>query len=402
MSITSHDFTPFIPSGDVLRNSALPDLVMSLVGANGQLGRLSAVTKETISQHMVVINSYYSNLIEGNHTLPHQIRAAQRGEYDEDPSKRDLQKESVAHIHVQNWIKEQSLDHDIIYSSDFIKAIHKEFYSQLPEHMWEIKDDDGKVTGKVVPGEWRNQSVKVGRHIPPDDKYLNTLMNQFFQIYHPKHFVGHNKIISMMCAHHRFVWIHPFLDGNGRVVRLFTDTALSSLGLNGIGVWCLSRGLARTSKDYKASLERADFSRQGMNDGRGLLSQNNLLAFCEYMLKTAIDQVEYISALLETEKMRGRITSYIQARNDNRVPGISGDIKKIAALILYNAFMNGELKRPMAYSLCGMPDRTASRLLKQLKDEGLLTESSPRAPFKWAIPEHAEPWYFPDLVPGTV
>ncbi|RKZ47510.1 MAG: Fic family protein [Gammaproteobacteria bacterium] len=405
MNITSHNFTPFIPSDEVLEKSALPDLAMSLDRADGQLaGRLVDTTKKTISQHMVIINSYYSNLIEGNHTLPHEIRAAQRGEYDEDPLKRDLQKESVAHIHVQNWIKDQSPDRDMIYSPAFLKAIHREFYNQLPEHMWEIKDKDGKVKGKVVPGEWRNQSVEVGRHIPPDDKSLNTLMEQFCQIYHPDKFVGQKKIIAVMCAHHRFVWIHPFHDGNGRVVRLFTDTALSSLGLNGIGVWCLSRGLARTSKDYKASLARADFSRQGIQDGRGLLSQNNLLEFCEYMLKTAIDQVEYISGLLELQKMLNRITGYIQARNDDRVTGISDDISEKAILILYNAFINGELKRSMAYDLCasGKSDRTDRRLLEQLKKEGLLTESSSRSPFRWAIPEHAEPWYFPELVPGTM
>ena len=402
MNITSHDFTPFIPSDEVLGKSALPDLVMSLVGSDGQLSRLSDATKETISQHMALINSYYSNLIEDNHTLPHEIRAAQRGEYSEDPLKRDLQKESVAHIHVQNWIKEQSLDHDMIYSPDFFKAIHREFYNQLPEHMWEIKDKDGKIKGEVVPGEWRNQNIKVGIHIPPPDKDLSALMEQFCQIYHPGKFVGHNKIISVMCAHHRFVWIHPFLDGNGRVVRLFTDTALSSLGLNGIGVWCLSRGFARTSKDYKAALARADFSRQGVHDGRGLLSQNNLLAFCEYTLKIAIDQVEYISGLLELQKMQNRITSYIQARNDNRVSGINGGIDEKAALVLYNAFINGELKRSMAYDLCGMKSRTARRLLEQLKSEGLITESSSRSPFRWAIPEHAEPWYFPELAPGTV
>ena len=138
--------------------------------------------------------------------------------------------------------------------------------------MLEIKDEEGKVKGKVVPGEWRTEPVRVGIHVPPSENDLNTLMQKFCDIYHPNNFTGDKKYIAVMCAHHRFVWIHPFIDGNGRVVRLFTDTALSSLGLNSVGVWCLSRGLARSSKDYKASLARADFSRQGMGDGRGLLS----------------------------------------------------------------------------------------------------------------------------------
>ena len=120
MVTTSHNFTPFIPDDTALNRSDLPDLVIAMVGADAKLaGHLTEVTKETIRQYMEVINSYYSNLIEGNHTHPHEIRAAQRGEYHDDPLKRDLQRESVAHIHVQNWVKQQTLDEDSIYSCDF-------------------------------------------------------------------------------------------------------------------------------------------------------------------------------------------------------------------------------------------------------------------------------------------
>ncbi|MCY4362063.1 MAG: Fic family protein [Gammaproteobacteria bacterium] len=351
---------------------------------------------------MEVINSYYSNLIEGNHTQPYEIRAAQRGKYHDDPIKRDLQKESVAHIHVQKWIKQQVLDQNTIYSSDFLKALHREFYTQLPERMWEIKDDEGNTKGKIIPGEWRTDTVKVGLHVPPSADNLESLMQQFCEIYHPRRYSGERKYIALMCAHHRFVWVHPFLDGNGRVARLFTDAALSSLGLNSVGVWYISRGVARAANGYKGLLARADFPRQGMHDGRGLLSQENLVDFCRFMLAAAIDQITYMTRLLDLGQIQKRISRYIQARNDNRVPAISAEIKEIASLVLYQAFIHGELERQMAYELCGMSERSARRLLAQLKEEGLLTETSSRSPLKWSIPEHAEPWYFPELVPGQV
>ena len=403
MVTTSRNFTPFIPDGTALNRSDLPDLVLSMVSADAKLaGHLTEVTKESIRQHMEVINSYYSNLIEGNHTEPYEIRAAQRGEYHEDPLKRDLQRETVALIHVQKWIKRQALDQDSIYSSDFIKALHREFYTQLPGRAREVKDDEGNTKGKIIPGEWRTDPVRVGAHIPPSGDDLESLMQEFCEIYHPRRYSGERKYIALMCAHHRFVWIHPFLDGNGRVARLFTDVALSSLGLNSVGVWYISRGLARAASDYKGLLARADFPRQGMHDGRGLLSQENLVEFCRLMLATAIDQITYMTRLLDLEQIQKRIAGYIQARNDNRVPAISAEIKEIASLVLYQAFIHGELERSVAYELCGMPDRSARRLLAQLKEEGLLTETSSRSRLKWAIPEHAEPWYFPQLVPGQV
>lgn len=68
-------------------------------------------------------------------------------------------------------------------------------------------------------------------------------------------------------------------------------------------------------------------------------------------------------------------------------------------MVLYNAFIHGELERAQALELCAMPERSARRLLSQLKSDGLLSESSPKSPLRWEIPEHAEPWYFPQLVP---
>ena len=62
------------------------------------------------------------------------------------------------------------------------------------------------------------------------------------------------------------------MDGNGRIGRLFTDAALKAVGLDSYGTWCLSRGLARSSSQYKTLLANADAPRQGTYDGRGRLT----------------------------------------------------------------------------------------------------------------------------------
>lgn len=392
---------PFIPSDKALGESLLPDKAVDLNKQSaGLMGQLSPITLATLSQYMSVINSYYSNLIEGNPTPPHQIRAAQREEYSDDPSKRDLQMESLAHIAVQQWLREQSHDLDTIYSSEFIKELHLRFYQQVPESLWLIRNNKGEVVDKVVPGEWRKRRVDVGRHIAPDHENVDDLMKRFCEIYHPKKYQGDRKLIAVMAAHHRFAWIHPFIDGNGRVGRLFTDVALKAVGLESYGAWCLSRGLAKSSDEYKAFLAAADASRQGDLDGRGALTEKGLLNFSDYMLSTAIDQVSYISGLLDLKDLRKRIKSYVLARNDYRVPGMSKSLKTNAILVLHTAFIHGELERAEALELCAMPERSARRLLSQLKSEGLLSETSSKSPLRWEIPEHAEPWYFPQLSPG--
>ena len=226
-------------------------------------------------------------------------------------------------------------------------------------------------------------------------------MDKFCETYQQNRFTGDRRLIAIMAAHHRFAWIHPFLDGNGRVGRLITDAALKAGGLDSYGVWCLSRGLANKNGDYKKTLAMADKVRQGDYDGRGQLTEKGLLEFCDYMLGTAIDQVDYISSLLGLVDFRKRVDAYIQARNDGRVLAASKELKPVAGLILHTAFMYGEISRSQALELSGMPERTARRLLSQLKADGLLSETSSKSPLRWEIPEHAEPWYFPELAPRS-
>ncbi|WP_049631355.1 Fic family protein [Cellvibrio sp. pealriver] len=400
MATSILDIAPFIPSDKSLGQSLLPDKAISLISQSAKLtGQIAPLTLARLEQHMAAINSYYSNLIEGNATRPHEIRAAQRGNYSGDPAKRDLQQESLAHMQVQEWLVAQQPDLDRLFTPDFICRLHREFYQRVPESLWVIKDEQGETVDKVIPGEWRARSVIVGQHIPPKAEDLALLMAKFCETYNPKKFSGDRKIIALMAAHHRFAWIHPFIDGNGRVGRLLTDAALKAVGLESYGAWCLSRGLARSATQYKNLLANADAPRQGDHDGRGHFTEKGLINFCDYMLDNAIDQVTYISDLLELAKMRQRIESYVAARNDDRVDGISGQLKSTASLILFTAFQQGEIQRAQALELCAMPERSARRLLSQLKSEGLLSETSSKSPLRWEIPEHAEPWYFPNLNP---
>lgn len=395
------DFAPFIPSEAALNRSNLLDKATELNRQSAKLaGRIHPVSADTLRSHMAVINSYYSNLIEGNNTRPHEIRQAQNGHYSADPAKRDLQQESVAHIGVQRWINDGRPDLQHIYSPDFILELHRQFYRHVPDSLKAVKDNSGTVTDRVVAGNWRKRDVEIGRHLAPGHESLPSLMTRFCEQYQPARYGGDQKLIAIVCAHHRFLWVHPFLDGNGRVARLWTDAALHAVGLESYGVWCLSRGLARSSEQYKGALARADFPRQGSQDGRGHLSEQGLLGFCDMMLDTALDQVAYIADLLELAKLKARIDGYIQARNDRRVPGIDTPLKAEAALILYTAFLQGSLQRSEAIALTGMHERNARRLLSQLKQEGLLSETSSKSPLRWEIPEHAEPWYFPQLAPG--
>lgn len=392
------DFTPFIPSEQALEETDLPDRVMRLTRESASLGGgLAPQTFETIRRHMSVINSYCSNLIEGSKIHPHDIRQAQAGNYSSDPAKRDLQIESVAHIGVQEWIFGQKLSVGQVFSADFIQELHRKFYEQLPESLRLVRDEQSGTEEMVEPGQWRQRPVSVGRHLPPVTDDMGDLVDRFCQTYSAVRYRGTQKTIAVLCAHHRLLWIHPFLDGNGRVARLWLDASLKAIDYDSYGLWCIARGLARTSDQYKAALASADIRRNGDRDGRGQLSEEGLIRFCSYMLEQALDQVEYMTDLLDLNSIRQRINAYIKARNEGLIDGGTGTLKPTASTVLFNTFITGEMERGEALEAMAMPERSARRQISLMREEGLLVSDSKSAPLRWAIPEHAEPWLFPDL-----
>jgi Fic family protein len=101
------------------------------------------------------------------------------------------------------------------------------------------------------------------------------------------------RIMAMADAHHRFNYIHPFPDGNGRVGRLLNYAMAHYAGIAAHGLWSISRGLAcglKSRGEYKEMMDHADMPRQGELDGRGSLSRRALTEFILRILKVSIDQ----------------------------------------------------------------------------------------------------------------
>jgi len=397
---------PMVPRYDAVYRSELPSKVQQLERVAARLdGLVQPATALVLEEHMRIVNSYYSNKIEGNNTHPREIRKAMEGDYSAIPAQRDLQLESLAHINVQKQLQTVPLLPEYVMSTRCLSDLHRMFYEELPEHMWVVerpngKGTDGKGTETIVPGQFRlpGQEVDVGEHTPPVGDELDSYLSRFVKAYDFEAHRGEMSVIAVLAAHHRFVWIHPFIDGNGRVGRLHTDLLLRTLGLGACGLWCLSRGLARGT-DYKAALARADYVRQGDRDGRGALSEGTLLSFIEYMLDVAIDQVQYMELILDIQGMSTRIKSYVADRHKMLIPGMP-KLRPEAARLIERAFTYGTIPKSDTAEVAGLSDSVTKKLVQQMKEEGLLTEETSRAPLKWAIPEHTERYYLPQLSPA--
>src|SRR5690606_4832512 len=125
-----------------------------------------------------------------------------------------------------------------------------------------------------------------GSHLAVSPGAVPRFLARFEEVY--CHLGKSETILSAAAAHHRLVWIHPFLDGNGRVVRLMSYATLLE-ALDTGGIWSIARGLARNVEKYKQCLANCELSRRNDLDGRGNLSEEALAEFTQFFLETCLD-----------------------------------------------------------------------------------------------------------------
>jgi len=303
------------------KSGKLEELAVELLEKSAKLsGTMNPITRGAIADFLRPMNSYYSNLIEGHDTHPIDINNALNHEYSDNKEKRNLQLEAFAHIKVLEGISTEIKDNSFNYtptSIDFIKEIHKRFYKHLPEEFKEIKTKDGEIK-KMIPGEIRKTEVQVGRHIAPKADNLNLFTKRFEEFYNPfltENTSKINRIISFAAAHHRLAWIHPFLDGNGRVIRLFSDTCFLYNNVAASELWSISRGMARTNVEYKDRLANADIKRLNDLDGHGNLSNKMLEDFL--FLESSIPRILDLSEKEITSRFRKTMEPLIQIANNS-------------------------------------------------------------------------------------
>ena len=246
-----------------------------------------------------------------------------------------------------------------------------------------------------MPGELRTGDVAVGHHNPPPADDLPRFMRRFEQAYDPTNLSATRRLIAVAAAHHRFLWMHPFYDGNGRVARLVSHATMLRNGV-GSSMWSISRGLARTVERYKSALTLADEPRSGDLDGRGNLSTLRLQEFCRYFLEVCLDQVNFMESLLQPSELLRRMKLYV----DDEVS--ANRLSKGSLYLLREALLSGEVERGKAAELTGYQVRRGREILAQLLKVGLLVSQGPRAPVRLGFPVDVVERLYSAIVPSNV
>jgi Fic family protein len=376
---------------------SIADLVAEVSARSAKLGRpLHPHTAAQLAELVRIMNTYYSNLIEGHDTRPRDIERALAGQLDKDEGRRNLQIEAAAHVRVQAEVDRLAAKGQLPEpaSIDFIRWLHKEFYRDAPRAMLRIRGAGREFI--MTPGKWRSRpehDVAVGRHLPPSSDRIDDFMQYFARRYEFSGMGKAGRIIAIAAAHHRLNYIHPFPDGNGRVSRLMSHAMAWNADVAAHGLWSISRGLARgleSRSEYKQMMDLADTPRQSDLDGRGNLSQRALIEFVTWFLRVAVDQLVFMSDLFDLDTLAGRLRDFVA--QDRR-------LKREAAPLLEQTLIRGQIERGEASRITGLPGRSARRVLTDLVELGLLASATPKGPVSLRFPSHSLEVLFPRLYP---
>jgi len=338
------------------------------------------------------MNSYYTNRIEGQHTRPLEIEQALARNFSANKELAARQRLAIAHIDAEAAIEQRYSGESggrQLYAAAAVRDLHRELFSRLPPE--DLVTSEGE---PVVPGELRQREVQVGRHVAPAHASLPVLLERWGQFYGDIR-RGEAALLALAAAHQRLGWVHPFIDGNGRVMRLHTHAVLSALGYTN-GLWSPLRGFARSVDQYYARLADADLPRRGDLDGRGNLSEQGLVAWIDYVLDVCLDQVKFMDGLLDISAMERRIAACLTFEEQSQRSGV----RREALRPLHYLFLTGgELERGEFKVMMGLGERTAVSALSALIRRGLLKSDTPQGKVRFALPLHALRFYFPSLWP---
>jgi len=296
-----------------------------------------------------ILESIGSARIEGNHTtIAEFIESRVNGSQKND--------ENIQEI--QNMDNTLTFIEEVIESTTINRAFISELHKKVVENL--------KKEGSTKPGSYRYENIRItgSHHNPPDYNIVNDLMDELF------HFINSPcrekyDLLKTAIAHHRFAWIHPFDNGNGRTVRLLTYAMLVKQGfnvhkgriINPTAVFCINRN------EYYDALAKAD-------DG----SDSGTLKWCEYMLSGLATEIEKIDKLSDYNFLANQILIPAIRLSLDRKLITDTELKILNIAVKKQIFQASDLGAIF-------PDKSppeVSRQIRKLREKNMITAESDR------------------------
>jgi Fic family protein len=256
----------------------------------------------------------------------------------------------------------QNIEKAMAFVEDNVKdcPINRAFISEMHKMIVDGLQPPPEGEGDHKPGEYRKTNLKINKstHTPPEWLKVEDYMNELLEFVN-KEDAGKFDLLKAAIAHHRFVWIHPFGNGNGRTVRLLTYSMLVKTGFNvNIGrIINLTAVFCSNRNDYYSNLSIAD---NGTDEG--------ILQWSEYVLKGLKEEIEKIDKLTDYDYLKKEILLPTISHSAER-KYITDTESKILKKVIENQIVQaGDLKE----FFVGKHNAEVSRQIKRLIDKKML------------------------------
>jgi Fic family protein len=234
----------------------------------------------SLERNARVLSTFSSTSIEGNPLPLTDVKKILKTRPD---SIKDTQREVLNYNEALEELNEKLEEGDIEFSHELVLDVHKMV----------VKD----LIPKTQTGRYREQPVfvndpRTGKTVywPPDDSDVKALMDELIS------FVNQvdsktDSIIKAGIFHKQFVIIHPFIDGNGRTVRLLTKVLLAQLGLNTFNLFSFENYYNTDISEYFRKVVV-------FNNYYDIVNDIDFTKWLEYFTNGIIDELERVSELL--------------------------------------------------------------------------------------------------------
>lgn len=262
----------------------------------------------------------------------------------------------------ENIIEIENIENSMNFIDENISSItiNRAFISDL--HKYIVKDltPPPKGEGDKAPGEYRKHGIRIQKstHIPPMPAQINGYMDELFSFINKEESSKYD-LIKTAISHHRFVWVHPFGNGNGRTVRLFTYAMLVQQGfninlgriVNPTAVFCNNRD------NYYEHLSKADTGKE-----------NGIQNWCEYVLNGLKTEIEKIDLLLDYNYLSKNILRKAISYSKEIGAIKENEFKILNIAVDKQVFQASDLKSIFPKKLSA----EISRNIRKLKDKNLI------------------------------
>ncbi len=290
---------------------------------------LPAETLKSLKDYYRVGLTFSSNALEGNSLTESETKVViEDGLTIEGKPLRDVY-EAVGHAKAYDHIY-QLAAHKTLEEADIL-LLHRLFYQQI---------DDGQA------GRYRSVAVFISgsRYPVTAPNKIAAEMKKFVEWFNKKEAKTHPVEFAAL-VHQKFVFIHPFIDGNGRVARLLMNLSLLRNEYNIALIPAILR------HEYIAALERAHTDDRPFHD-----------FIADRIIATQMDLLRLLANSGGANLPNGGANSEIKNKN--------GGANSMEQQILETLEKMPGLNAPALATALGKSLRTTQRILKKLNDNG--------------------------------